>query len=387
MTSPGPISRTGTDAGPGAVDHDLGARRHLAGRVAVGPVRRAGRAVPPRSAHGRKTRVGLGHQRRHRVPRPGAARPAAPARRSARRRRCGSRRARPRRSAGRREHVRGGGSAGRRVGQQTGTPSGPTDDLGVAGTAPGRPAPASERVASLPNATPASRTHERRRGEPLGVGQLEELAVGEVVDRPGSVAGGSTRRSAADGDREAPGVARHEGADPVDVAVEVFSGTTPWRTSSRPRGCSSSASPARDGPQTDQLGRRRPAARSASWSGSSSRVSDLGRPRRGSRVTTSPAAADEGPVERRRCSPTTGCRRWPCPATRSGIGPSSMPRTSTLNRFRRAALELHAGLEVGDEVRRPELDQHVEADVALDAEAVRGRVEGGAWRRTAGCST
>ena len=40
-----------------------------------------------------------------------------------------------------------------------------------------------------------------------------------------------------------------------------------------------------------------------------------------------------------------------------------------------AALELHAGAELGEEVERQQLDEHVEADVAVDAEAVRRGVE------------
>ena len=55
------------------------------------------------------------------------------------------------------------------------------------------------------------------------------------------------------------------------------------------------------------------------------------------------------------------------------------PLELTLDRHReqvaRTALQLHLGMEVGDEMQRRDLDQHVVADVALDAEAVGGGVE------------
>ena len=41
---------------------------------------------------------------------------------------------------------------------------------------------------------------------------------------------------------------------------------------------------------------------------------------------------------------------------------------------RRAALQLHLGMEVGDEVQRRDLQQHVETDVAFDTEAIGRRI-------------
>ena len=57
------------------------------------------------------------------------------------------------------------------------------------------------------------------------------------------------------------------------------------------------------------------------------------------------------------------------PLTRSGRGPSSAPSTDTLNRLCEPRLSCTLGMEVGEEVERHELDQHIEADVAGDAEA------------------
>ena len=63
------------------------------------------------------------------------------------------------------------------------------------------------------------------------------------------------------------------------------------------------------------------------------------------------------------------------PLTRSGRGPSSEPCSPTLEQVARAALQLQLGVEVRDEVQRQQLHQHVEADVAFDAEPGGGRVE------------
>ena len=73
------------------------------------------------------------------------------------------------------------------------------------------------------------------------------------------------------------------------------------------------------------------------------------------------------------------------PLTRSGRGPSSAPFSADHEQVVRAALQLQLRVEVGDEVQRRELHQHVEADVALDAEAGGAGVERRRARRTAPC--
>src|SRR4029077_20045124 len=66
----------------------------------------------------------------------------------------------------------------------------------------------------------------------------------------------------------------------------------------------------------------------------------------------------------------------------SGLSPGAQrPRPfqrafhGNLEKITRAALELHGDVELSQEMKRIELDQDIEPDVALDAEAVRSRVE------------
>ena len=73
------------------------------------------------------------------------------------------------------------------------------------------------------------------------------------------------------------------------------------------------------------------------------------------------------------------------PLTRSGRGPSSDPFSETPNRLCEPRFNCSRALEVGDEVQRGKLHQHVEADVALDAEAGGAGVERCVARRTARC--
>jgi hypothetical protein len=63
------------------------------------------------------------------------------------------------------------------------------------------------------------------------------------------------------------------------------------------------------------------------------------------------------------------------PLTRSGRGPFELALHRHREEVARAMLELHLGMEFGDEMQRRDLQQHVVADVAFDAEAVRGRIE------------
>ena len=63
------------------------------------------------------------------------------------------------------------------------------------------------------------------------------------------------------------------------------------------------------------------------------------------------------------------------PESRSGRGPSSSPATETLKRLWLPRLSWTLARKLGQEVERQELDQHVEADVAVDAEAERRGVQ------------
>ena len=232
--------------------------------------------------------------------------------------------------------------------------------------------------------SPASIDLEGGRGELLVIAHREELRRRER--RPAAAAFVERRAVERGGEREAPCSRRPVRRRRCRCRAPVLSGTTCCLTASWPSGSSTIGALVLAGGQAAQghavrcvalrwvLQLDGAASACVSWASTSTAAGSGG----GSPCTSVVSKRTEKSHHR--------ISKVALPLTRSGRGPSSSPVQRDHEQVVRAALQLQPRVEIGDEVQRHDLHQHIEADVAFHAEAGGTGIQATRARRTARCS-